>query len=454
MNHLFHRAARGFACLVALIAVSTSVMAAAPEASPTLTAQVYDSGFPDAHDTYNSMGVASDGNVYYVLSAERPDAGARMFVFDPRTRKIRPLGDLTEACGEKGSGAFVQGKSHVNFVECRGKLYFATHVGYYSIIDGMEKMPVPRSGFKPYPGGHLLSYDMATGKIDDLTLTPGGEGVLTLNMDAARGRVYCLTWPKGRFLRYDLARRELKDFGPLAGRGEDGRGESFYTICRSIAVDPRDGSAYFTLSTGDILRYRYAKDAIETVAGDNLRKDYFGLYDPHSPGHMGYNWRQVAWCASEQAVYGVHGNSGYLFRFDPRDERVDLLDRLTSTPSRRCGMFDQFSYGYLGFALGPDGQTLYYLTGGPVYESGRRVAGKASTAKGESKGVENLHLVTYHIPSAEYTDHGAIFFPDGQRPSYVNSIAVGQDETVYFLTRITQKGRTRTDLASVAGRAR
>ncbi len=104
--------------------------------------------------------------------------------------------------------------------------------------------------------------------------------------------------------------------------------------------------------------------------------------------------------------------------------------------------------------MGPDGQTLYYLTGGPVYESGRRVAGKASTAKGESKGVENLHLVTYHIPSAEYTDHGAIFFPDGQRPSYVNSIAVGQDETVYFLTRITQKGRTRTDLASVAGRAR
>ncbi len=32
-------------------------------------------------------------------------------------------------------------------------------------------------------------------------------------------------------------------------------------------------------------------------------------------------------------------------------------------PSRRSGMYDEFSYGYLGFTLGPDGHTLYYLTG-------------------------------------------------------------------------------------------
>jgi hypothetical protein len=35
-----------------------------------------------------------------------------------------------------------------------------------------------------------------------------------------------------------------------------------------------------------------------------------------------------------------------------------VLGRITSEPSQRAGMFDQFSYGYLGFALGPDGDTL------------------------------------------------------------------------------------------------
>ena len=87
----------------------------------------------------------------------------------------------------------------------------------------------------------------------------------------------------------------------------------------------------------------------------------------------------------EQTCCGqMHGNSGYLFRFDPRAARVEVMDRITSLPSKRSGMFDQFSYGYLGFALGPDGRTIYYLTGGPIYENGRRVAGKNSTAMGEA----------------------------------------------------------------------
>src|SRR5205085_8212116 len=120
-------------------------------------------------------------------------------------------------------------------------------------------------------------------------------------------------------------------------------------------------------------------------------------------------------------------------------------------PSKRTGMFDQFSYGYLGFKLGPDRETLYYLTGGPVFEHGARVAGKASTAKGESKGVENLHLITYHIPTAKYSDHGPVFLEDGNRPAYVNSIAIANDGTVCALSRVTQNGRTRTDLISFAG---
>jgi hypothetical protein len=153
-------------------------------------------------------------------------------------------------------------------------------------------------------------------------------------------------------------------------------------------------------------------------------------------------------------AYDTHNSmgtssSGYLFRFDPGTPRVEVLERIISEPSRRSGMFDQFSYGYLGFALGPDGRTLHYLTGGPIYINGRRVAGKSITAKGESKGHENLHLIGYGIPAGRYTDHGPIFFPDGGRPSYVNSIAVGLDGTVYTWIRITESRRTRTDLICI-----
>jgi hypothetical protein len=414
-----------------------------------LTAETYNSGFTDAHDTYNGMGCASDGRIYYVLSSERHDVGAQMYVFDPGTKAVRHVADLTEACGEKGARTIVQGKSHVNFSEANGKLYFSTHIGFYSIVDGMEKMGIPPPGWKPYPGGHLLAYDLASGKFDDFGCAPAGEGILTTSLDPRRGRLYGLTWPHGYFFRYDLARKEWKNFGLFAEQGEEGRGERYRTLCRSIAVNPDDGSAWFSVATGDLYRYDYAQDKVLAVAGEDLRKDYFGLYDPASAGHMGYNWRQTFYRPEDRMIYGVHGNSGYLFRLDPTRVRVEVLERLTSAVSQRTGMFDQFSYGYLGFALGPDGRTIYYLTGGPIYRDGRRVAGKTSTAMGEAKGVENLHLVTYDIRERRARDHGAIFYPNGDRPLYVNSIAVGRDQVVYFLARITESGRTRTDLVSV-----
>jgi len=270
-------------------------------------------------------------------------------------------------------------------------------------------------------------------------------------MDTRRGRIFGLAWPSGSFFRYNLATKDWKNFGKMCAEGEAGTGAAYRTVCRSIAVDLDTGSAYFTTSEGTIMRYRADKDAVEPVAGDNMIKDYFGEYDPTSPGHMGYNWRQTFWRAADKMIYGVHGNSGYLFRFDPAAERLEVLDRITSEPSKRCGMFDQFSYGYLGFAAGPKQETIYYLTGGPIYVDGKRITGKSKTAMGEAKGLEDLHLITWHIPTGKYIDQGAIFYENNQRPLYVNSIAVSKKGDVYFLGRITENGKTRADLVEVTG---
>ena len=417
--------------------------------SGRLEARIYNSGFDLAHDSYNGIGTASNGKIYYVLSSQDINTGAQVYSYDPAADKIQPLGDLTEACGEKGLKAIPQNKSHVGFWESSGKLYFASHIGYYTIKNGMETFGEPPAGYGPYLGGHFLSVDMTTGQFENLVTAPHHEGIIAMAMDPARGRLYGLTWPTGYFIRYDLAKKDLKDFGRVSDLGESVRGPHYRTLCRSLVVDPADGSVYFSTAEGTILRYRYDQDALETVQGEDLKKDYFGVYDPASPGTMGYNWRQTVWYAPGKMVYGVHGNSGYLFRFDPRGPRVEVLDRITSEPSKRSGMFDEFSYGYLGFTLGPDHETLYYLTGGPIYRDGKRVTGKASTAKGEAKGEEDLHLITYNIPAAKYVDHGAIFFADGSRPAYVNSIAVGKDGAVYFLSRVTQEGKERTDLVKI-----
>ena len=65
------------------------------------------------------------------------------------------------------------------------------------------------------------------------------------------------------------------------------------------------------------------------------------------------------------------------------------------------------------------------------------------------KDLENLHLVTYNIPNQEYIDHGPIFYEDGARPTYVNSIAVGQTGDVFMLARFEHNGKTIEDLVKI-----
>lgn len=417
-------------------------------AGKAIIAKAYNSGFAHAHDTYNSISVASDGKIYYVLSSDVINAAGKVFCYDPLRDEIELLGDLTDICGEKGLGAIAQGKSHVRFYESGRKLYFATHVGFYELIDGMDRLPVnPPDGYNLYPGGHILTFDLKTQQFEDLAIIPDGEGVVSMTMDAARSYIYGITWPKGNFFHYDINAGKLKMHGQISGEGEAGTpGTDFRSLCRSLLVDAGTGIVYFSTSEGNIYQYHPENDKPSLFKGADLKLDYFGKYDFTRPGSMAYNWRKIFWYAKDKAGYGVHGNSGYLFRFSPGQEKVEIVERITAMPSKKSGMFDQFSYGYLGFQLGPDQETIYYLTGAPIYIDGKRLAGSGEIAKGAAKGLENLHLVTFHIPSGHYQDHGPVFYENGERPLYVNAIAVGNDGYIYTLARVTEHGHTRTDL--------
>jgi hypothetical protein len=403
-----------------------------PEAEFTpgiLQSHLYDSGFSLSDDNYNACFQASDGKIYYVLASGSAEIGAQMYSLDPSTQRIQHVGDLTEAAGEKELHAIPQGKGHSIFVEFNGKLYFATHVGYYAVSHGQELIGTPPAGYKPYPGAHFLSYDLKTGVFENLAKAPEGEGFQTFAMDAQRGRLYGITWPSGLFFRYDLRTHDLKNFGPVSVGGEKGTpGSTFRVICRAIAVDPEDGSACFTTADGDIIRYRYDTDSIEKIQGCSLRRDVFGYLNPAQPGTMGYNWRQVIWYPPEKVFYAVHGRSGYLFRFDLKAERVEVLTRLVSNVTRASGMYDSFKYGYLGFTLGPDDHTIYYLTGTP---SARDLPGK--------EGDLGIHLVTYDIPSKRMIDHGVLQLEDGRRPFGTQAIEVGRNGIIYTVAHVGRR---------------
>ena len=411
-------------------------------------AKRYFSGFEDAHETYNAISEASDGNIYYVLCSQKHDVAAQLHKYNPTTDQTEFIADLSDVLGETTQNYISQGKSHTEFYEADGKLYFASHVGYYEMIDGAQQLPVNApEGYKLYPGGHFLSYDLKTKEIKDLALVPD-EGVLAMTMDKQRMRLYGITWPSGYFYDYDIKDDKLKNAGLISGLGERGkRGEDYRVLCRSLLVDPTTGYVYYSTSEGDIYYYDPSSSVIEKLEDVNLRLDYFGTYDPKDAGSMGYNWRKIQWYGPENKAYGVHGNSGYLFSFDPQNRKIEIVDRITSEPSKKSGMFDQFSYGYLGFKI-KDG-VIHYLTGAPIYEDGKRVVGLDKVNMGKPKGLEHLHLVTYNIPERKYEDHGPVFYEDGSFPTYVNSIALGNNNNVYTVARFIHKGLEVDDLVKI-----
>jgi hypothetical protein len=425
-----------------VLALSVASVSLASHAQ-TIKATTYNSHFSQntkGGEAWNGISVANDGTVYYVLSSPVYNSPAHMYSFDPKTKAIKDISSLNDAVGQTGK-VVVQGKSHVSFVQDGDKLYFSTHLGYYNHVEGVEVNAPAPEGYEKYPGGHFLSYDTKTGKFDNLGIAPGGDGIITFAMDTQRKRLYGITWPRGEFLRYDLKTKELKDLGTKFHGGEEGKlGDTYRSICRRIVVDPRDGSAYFSTPEGDIYRYDYAKDAVEQVEGVSLKKDYFGQQDPKQHG-MAYNWRAAVWDPKENVIYGVNGRTGYLFRFDPKAKTVEAVDRLTSLPSKKSGMYDRFDYGYLGLVLGADGHTLYYLTGSPL------PAGMKAASGNPGRG-EGCHLVTYDLATGKYTDHGLIVLENGDPATAAQSLAVAPDGTVYTMVYVRREGKRGIELIS------
>jgi hypothetical protein len=104
-----------------------------------------------------------------------------------------------------------------------------------------------------YPGGHILSYDLKTREFEDLAVLPNGEGMVSMTMDCDRGHMYGISWPKGSFIHYDADNKILKNLGQISKNGEAGEpGDDFRSLCRSLMVDPGDGTVYFSTSEGDI----------------------------------------------------------------------------------------------------------------------------------------------------------------------------------------------------------
>lgn len=354
---------------------------------------------------------ASNGKTYFGLSAHSDTDNAQFYSYDPKQDRLKHIIDVGRWCGEDNVGAVnSQGKIHSWIYEADGKLYMSSTMAHKP------------EGY-PYKGGHFLSYDLKTGKCEDLGRYEDTRGgLLTMLYEPVYRRLYAIAQGDQTLVYYDIKKREIVKVGSVEDNAHH---------CRTLISD-RFGNVYGSTWAGMIYRYnpntKVISSLLTTIPFDpkapqpqpnparpmvsyHAEEDRWkSVYDGGQLAWHSTHWVPMVWDPVTKWWYGVRGNDEYLFRFRPPADgtgpraAVEGLVQFGFRPSEQ-----QPRFASMGMCL--KDRTLYYCS----YPTWRSMA----------------HLMSYNIDEGTVTDHGPIVLEDGRRVSEIHALVTGSDGNLH-----------------------
>lgn len=319
---------------------------------------------------------ASNGFVYFFGGSHSAGVSAPFFRYDPGKNSVTLLAlDLTRVCGEDPARTPTQGKVHSDIFEHRGWIYFGTHLSEYT-----------PAGQAAYTGGHLVGYEMATGRFRDYGVVHRNyTNYSAIGLDAPRNRIYFYATPfstgDGPHLHLiDLETGANRDLGLVAPWDGKGHGQP----CQHLHVDAR-GDCWFTLR---------GEHALFVARGGRIER-----HDGVLPGNaeQWYCQRQL----DPHRSLAVLPDGFYIFdsrRFDNSAASAFTLVKPVATPG--------FTWSYTA----ADDRRIYWNSRSqqPLPKTGRFETRIWSTAWADP---------------AQTIDHGSIDDGEGRSPWFVGDLA-------------------------------
>lgn len=338
--------------------------------------------------------MASDGNCYFAASSHSNRRGAGFFKYDPRADKTTRLcDDITTVCGETPTAAPPQGKIHSPIVECKGWLYFSTHLANYW-----------DEASNAYTGGHFVGYEMATGKFRDYgVIRANYSSYAGVNVDPVGRKAYVFVTPfspreraalgKPHIYSIDLDSGDKKDLGTL---GNTNRGETTYFFID----DNRDCWISMRGIDGALFRVRHDGKGIDSWKGV--------LPDGGASGKLAPSW---TWGQRMPA------SSKFLFTISEGDAIWTFDAAKAPDWNEAFQRFATIGPSDLGMAV--NARRIYYI----------QRADKMRGVKGD-----NQHLLSVSLDPANKAvfDHGLIVDGEGRRPWRIQSLAADDAGRVYM----------------------
>lgn len=398
-----------------------------PPAEKTVLVECY--AFPGGHredSMWSAVYGARSGKVYVGLSTHAE--AAHFYEFDPATKAMFHVADLTEFKGERGRAVRTTGKIHVRMGEDdEGNIYF----GDLCEDTGPECMD-PAS----YGGPHWFRYCPAERRLESLGRINRHWGLLGFAIDAQRRRLYGLA-EDGHLYAHDLARRATRDLG----RVDD------WDICRTIFADD-EGNVYGSYPAGRIWKYDPQRDRVFDLDGVRLPIDERLLPRTMSNPMLDrkVTWRVVEWDPAERAAYGIVCGDSLLFRFDPHDGPQGRITPLVRMCAERYLQADPryIPLATLALTIGTD-HRLYYA---PVISVAFDYAGVSWDVADERKFTAALTgerlppqsvLVVYDPPTRCRRELGLMRTIDGRRVFGLGGACTGRvDGRIYFVGAVEE----------------
>jgi outer membrane protein assembly factor BamB len=295
-------------CLVTIVLIPVVVMGG-PEMGPhgltRIDLTTHPQGpIPHGQSAITALTVSPDGVVYGGTSAER---GKSSYLFRTDGERLQDVWSLANLLPgeERVVNALVVAED--------GKVYGGT-------TNFCEEDEVPDT----YRGGHAFRLDPSTGEITDLGIPVPGQGINYLTIDRTRRTIYGLTYPRGHLLVWDLrtGRIEDKEATVPPPRPVKEPRDTVYIryLPRALALDG-DGNVYGTRESGLMWRFTPAKRIIDPLEAKipctkGMDEDWL------------YNHVADSFClGSDGLIYGGTTSDGYLFVFDPKNGTVTNLGK-------------------------------------------------------------------------------------------------------------------------------
>lgn len=418
-------------CLLSVSVASLPVPLIASEplgsSAEAVTLQAY--AFPGGKkpdSMWSGVYTAHSGKIYIGLCTHG-DAG-NFYEFDPTTRKMDHIADLSVFKGERGGGVRTSGKIHTTFVEdLQGNIYF----GDFCEDSGPECVD-PSS----YRGAHWFKYAPETKQLTNLGLINRHAGLLGIAIDAKRRRLYGLA-EDGHFYMFDLERGITID----KGRVDD------WDICRTIASDDR-GNIYGSFPVDRV--WKYDPDADRIVDLQDVRVPNDPRVNPRTMSNPKIDrktlWRIVEWKPDERVFYGITNSDCRLFRFDPQAGDEGEITPLSLMCADRYLNADpkKIPIATLAFTLAP-GNKVYYA---PVTSVAFDYSAESWDVKDERKFTQKITqrsqpplsaLIEYDIATGKRREIGLMRTTDGRAVFGLGGAVYSHlDERLYFVGAIEE----------------